>query len=375
MRWKHGGLRRCRGARALVHGHTRLWPLARCKRIATICNPIRTMPLAQGRFRLIKVEASFSSLPIRARAHTSSPSIIPPPPDLDATTPRPTTRTPLPPPRRDAFCSRLCTCFAHASYSSRTSSLKDSCRSSTPLLLLGDACPRVFEHHHHCRHHRGIDSLVLIADDQEDRHRRFPGSPRPSPFQVSKHCCCTSLRVRLPGTLYGLEVVLLTPPSPPYSAVASRRIVCASPRNLPTRFSSPPIVPTSAHSPNAMAVPTHALLLAVALVWLAWLYNRSSELPPPRFESLGHSSSPAMTVPIPSLDFPPPPPIPQAKGDNVELKVPPTEDRPHRYIVLPNGLEVILVSDPKSDKAAASMDVGVGHLSDPDDLPGCAHFW
>lgn len=34
-----------------------------------------------------------------------------------------------------------------------------------------------------------------------------------------------------------------------------------------------------------------------------------------------------------------------------------------------------MVSDFKADKAAASMDVGVGHLSDPDDLPGCAHFW
>ena len=33
------------------------------------------------------------------------------------------------------------------------------------------------------------------------------------------------------------------------------------------------------------------------------------------------------------------------------------------------------MSDPKADKAAAAMDVGVGHLSDPDDLPGCAHFW
>lgn len=81
-----------------------------------------------------------------------------------------------------------------------------------------------------------------------------------------------------------------------------------------------------------------------------------------------------MTVPIPSLDFPPPPPIPKATG-KVDIKVPPTEDRLHRYLVLPNGLEVVIVSDPKSDKAAAAMDVGVGHLSDPDDLPGCAHFW
>lgn len=72
--------------------------------------------------------------------------------------------------------------------------------------------------------------------------------------------------------------------------------------------------------------------------------------------------------------FPPVPPIPQANGP-VNLLLPPTEDRAHRYFTLPNGLEVIIVSDPMADKAAASMDVGVGHLSDPVDLPGCAHFW
>lgn len=72
--------------------------------------------------------------------------------------------------------------------------------------------------------------------------------------------------------------------------------------------------------------------------------------------------------------FPPCPPIPKAEGP-VQLILPPTEDRPHKYFTLPNGLECIIVSDVKADKAAASMDVGVGHLSDPADLPGCAHFW
>lgn len=45
-----------------------------------------------------------------------------------------------------------------------------------------------------------------------------------------------------------------------------------------------------------------------------------------------------------------------------------------RLIMLENGLEALLVSDPKTDKAAAAMDVKVGHLSDPEDLPGLAHF-
>jgi hypothetical protein len=56
------------------------------------------------------------------------------------------------------------------------------------------------------------------------------------------------------------------------------------------------------------------------------------------------------------------------------LILPPTETRPHRLVTLPNKLEVILISDPTADKAAAALDVGVGHLEDPESLPGCAHF-
>ena len=77
--------------------------------------------------------------------------------------------------------------------------------------------------------------------------------------------------------------------------------------------------------------------------------------------------------------FLPVPPIPTppagTASDLIVIKLPPTVNRQHRYFVLDNGIEVIVVSDPKADKAAAGMDVGVGHLSDPDDLPGCAHFW
>lgn len=34
-------------------------------------------------------------------------------------------------------------------------------------------------------------------------------------------------------------------------------------------------------------------------------------------------------------------------------------------ITLSNGLTALLIEDPKTDKAAAAMSVGVGHLSDP----------
>ncbi|KAK7017923.1 metalloprotease [Paramarasmius palmivorus] len=50
------------------------------------------------------------------------------------------------------------------------------------------------------------------------------------------------------------------------------------------------------------------------------------------------------------------------------------DDREYRIIKLENGLEATLVHDAKADKAAASLDVAVGHLSDPDDMPGMAHF-
>ena len=41
------------------------------------------------------------------------------------------------------------------------------------------------------------------------------------------------------------------------------------------------------------------------------------------------------------------------------------DDRDYRVIKLANGLEAMLVHDGKADKAAASLDVAVGHLYDP----------
>lgn len=41
------------------------------------------------------------------------------------------------------------------------------------------------------------------------------------------------------------------------------------------------------------------------------------------------------------------------------------DDREYRIIKLDNGLQATLVQDAKADSAAASLDVAVGHLSDP----------
>lgn len=52
----------------------------------------------------------------------------------------------------------------------------------------------------------------------------------------------------------------------------------------------------------------------------------------------------------------------------------PNDDRRYRSLVLENGLKVMLVSDPDTDKAAAAMDVNAGSNSDPADFQGLAHF-
>jgi insulysin len=44
------------------------------------------------------------------------------------------------------------------------------------------------------------------------------------------------------------------------------------------------------------------------------------------------------------------------------------------YLVLENGLAVMLASDPAAEKAAAALCVPVGGLSEPHEIPGLAHF-
>jgi insulysin len=50
------------------------------------------------------------------------------------------------------------------------------------------------------------------------------------------------------------------------------------------------------------------------------------------------------------------------------------DNRQYRYLELDNKMKVILVSDPDTQKSAASVNVGVGSFSDPDEFPGLAHF-
>ncbi|KAG5462150.1 MAG: Metalloenzyme, LuxS/M16 peptidase-like protein [Olpidium bornovanus] len=57
-----------------------------------------------------------------------------------------------------------------------------------------------------------------------------------------------------------------------------------------------------------------------------------------------------------------------------DLQKPDTDDRKYRVLLLGNTLQALVISDPTSDKASASLDVKVGQLSDPPELQGLAHF-
>lgn len=50
------------------------------------------------------------------------------------------------------------------------------------------------------------------------------------------------------------------------------------------------------------------------------------------------------------------------------------DNRHYRGLELNNGLKVLLVSDATADKSSAAMDVFIGAMSDPPNLPGLAHF-
>ena len=48
--------------------------------------------------------------------------------------------------------------------------------------------------------------------------------------------------------------------------------------------------------------------------------------------------------------------------------------REYESLILPNGLRILLVSDPKAEEAAVAMDVHVGSFNDPEGRMGLAHF-
>lgn len=61
-------------------------------------------------------------------------------------------------------------------------------------------------------------------------------------------------------------------------------------------------------------------------------------------------------------------------GETVEILKPRSDRRDYKRLVLHNSLQVLLISDPETDKCGACMSVGVGYFSDPPGLEGLAHF-
>jgi insulysin len=51
-----------------------------------------------------------------------------------------------------------------------------------------------------------------------------------------------------------------------------------------------------------------------------------------------------------------------------------SDQRDYRYIKLENGLKILLISDPTTDKSAAAMDISVGAYHAPEDREGLLHF-
>ncbi|MBP8924533.1 MAG: insulinase family protein [Pseudomonadales bacterium] len=63
--------------------------------------------------------------------------------------------------------------------------------------------------------------------------------------------------------------------------------------------------------------------------------------------------------------------LPRGTGPVIKGELDPRE---YRYLELPNHMRVMLVSDPASDKAAASLQVRAGSGDDPEGRQGLAHF-
>ncbi len=75
-----------------------------------------------------------------------------------------------------------------------------------------------------------------------------------------------------------------------------------------------------------------------------------------------------------SIQQPAVPPVTSAGTADAVIQKSPNDPRAYRYLVLPNALRVLLVSDPATERAAASLTVQRGYYHEPREFPGLAHF-
>lgn len=64
----------------------------------------------------------------------------------------------------------------------------------------------------------------------------------------------------------------------------------------------------------------------------------------------------------------------KTKFDNEQIIKSAEDKRTYEGLELNNGMKILLISDPETDKASAAMDINIGHMKDPVELPGLAHF-
>jgi insulysin len=77
---------------------------------------------------------------------------------------------------------------------------------------------------------------------------------------------------------------------------------------------------------------------------------------------------PALAAPAPLVQLPAALPAPAPR------ETAPNDRSEYRRLVLPNGMQVLLLSDPKLNVSSAALAVGVGSLADPPQRQGLAHF-
>ncbi|MFK7913205.1 MAG: insulinase family protein [Pseudomonadales bacterium] len=65
---------------------------------------------------------------------------------------------------------------------------------------------------------------------------------------------------------------------------------------------------------------------------------------------------------------------PETQTSDGALVKSPNDSREYRYLTLSNKMQVLLVSDPQTDKSAASLVVQRGSFHEPKERPGIAHF-
>lgn len=109
-------------------------------------------------------------------------------------------------------------------------------------------------------------------------------------------------------------------------------------------------------------------------------FHRRTSSSPSSSESIRNNNKKHSTVGATTLKEPsavastPPTRKTTILNNDDEFLKPEPDKRQYRAVRLWNGLECLLVSSPESDVEACSVHVKAGHMDDPDDRPGLAHF-